>query len=253
MPPLTGNAQRMPLEAPQFHAKAAVFENKGEENMIAISNPIDIDSQQVLYSIGYADGCEPPPRVESLVNDYVENVHDLIAPSFSFVIRDVEMVLGSSVVIEGSIIFQSHIIARLLEQCEKVAVFTLTIGNLLEEMANLLAEDGLVIQAMVLDAIGSVATEKVADFVQERIGRVANAVGFHISRRFSPGYCDWEVNQQKMVFQAMDGDTAGVKLTEGCMMLPQKSISGIIGISSSDVEKYNPCKTCNKRDCVGRR
>ncbi|GAH91002.1 unnamed protein product, partial [marine sediment metagenome] len=50
------------------------------------------------------------------------------------------------------------------------------------------------------------------------------------SRRLSPGYCDWKIDQQKMVFRAMKDDSAGVRLTEECLMLPQKSISGIIGI-----------------------
>ena len=221
--------------------------------MTAISNLADIDSQEVLQSIGYTNGCEPPVRMTSLVNDYLENISDFIAPSYSSVIRNVEIALGSSVVIEGSIIFQSEAIARLLKHCEKVAVFALTIGNLFEEMVGQLAEDGLIVQATVLDAIGSAATEKVADVVQERIGEVAKAQGLCISRRFSPGYCDWEVAQQEMVFRAMRGDTAGVHLTEGFLMLPQKSISGIIGIGPHDIENYNPCTTCNRHDCGDRR
>jgi len=51
----------------------------------------------------------------------------------------------------------------------------------------------------------------------------------------------------------MKGDYAGVKLTDGCLMIPRKSISGIIGIGPIEIEKYNPCNTCDKLDCVGRR
>ncbi len=37
-------------------------------------------------------------------------------------------------------------------------------------------------------------------------------------------------------------------------MIPRKSISGIIGIGSNgNVQDYNPCKTCEKHDCLGRR
>ena len=221
--------------------------------MVVISNRIDIDSQQVLHNIGYGTDYEPSARIESLVNEYVDNVCHLVEPSYSYVIKGISLVQGSRVVIEGSVTFKSKVIARLLEQCEKVAVFIVTTGNRLEEIVCHLAEDRLVLQAAVLDAIGSGVTETVADFVQGRIGEVASAQGLCISRRFSPGYCDWEVSQQKMLFRAMNGDYAGVHLTRGCLMLPQKSISGIIGIGSSEVENYNPCKTCNKHDCIGRR
>ncbi|MFC1995291.1 vitamin B12 dependent-methionine synthase activation domain-containing protein [Chloroflexota bacterium] len=76
-----------------------------------------------------------------------------------------------------------------------------------------------------------------------------------MSRRFSPGYCDWELSQQKMVFRAMNGDFAGIRLTEECLMVPQKSISGIMGLGTCDsnIENYNPCVTCKERDCPGRR
>ena len=131
----------------------------------------------------------------------------------------------------------------------------MTIGKHLEETAYQLAEDGLVLQATVLDAIGSGAAERVADLVQDKIRETANTQGLVTSPRFSPGYCDWDVDQQKTIFQAVDGDALGIYLTERYLMIPRKSISGIIGIgpSNSDVENYNSCKTCKKYDCLGRR
>ncbi len=134
-------------------------------------------------------------------------------------------------------------------------MFVVTIGNLLEEATCQLAEDGCILQATVLDAIGSNAAEKVANSVQDKISKVANEQGLCISQRFSPGYCDWDIGQQRMLFRALSNDSAGVRLTEGCLMLPRKSISGIIGIGSfeSNVENYNPCNPCKKQDCPGRR
>lgn len=223
--------------------------------MVAVSNQIDIDSVQVLRNIGYTNGDNLPVRLVTLISDYVEYANHIIDPLYSCIIRNVEMVQDDDSVIEGSFLFKSGVIARLLEQCQKVAVFALTIGDYLEETVNQLAEDGLVLQATVLDAIGSVAVESVADFVQNRIKDVAHAKGLCVSRRFSPGYCDWDVSQQKKVFQIVNGESAGVQLTDGCLMIPQKSISGIIGIGSCDsnVENYNPCNTCLKEDCPGRR
>ena len=223
--------------------------------MLAVVDQTDIgiDTQQVLHNIGYSINSEPPTRISSLVDQYSENAIDLVEPLYSFAMRDIVSVRRPRVFIEDSVIFESAVISQLLEQCEKVAVFVLTIGNQLEEVVCQLAEDGLVLQATVLDAIGSIAAEKLADLVQDRVSEMASAQGLYTSYRFSPGYCDWGVEQQKMVFRAMNGDSADVRLTEECMMLPQKSISGIIGIGPYEVMKYNPCKNCKKRDCVGRR
>ena len=220
--------------------------------MVTASNRFNINRQQVFRDIGYCTDCEPSARVVSLVNEYTENAYHLIEPSYSCIIRNIKLVQGSRAVLEDSIAFDSEVIARLLERCKKVAVFTLTIGNYLEETVAQLA-NRLILQAAVLDAIGSDVTEKLADFVQDKVSEVARNQGLTISRRFSPGYCDWNVNQQKMIFRAMGDDSAGVRLTDGCLMMPRKSISGIIGIGPHEVENYNPCKTCDKQDCVGRR
>jgi len=223
--------------------------------MLAISDDIDVDIKKVLENIGYATDYQPSVRIMSLVNEYIDNAHNFIAPSYSYVIRDVKSVEGSSVVIDGPITLQSEVIASVLAQCEQVAIFALTIGSHLEELVAHLAESGVIVQAAVLDAIGSGAVEKVADFVQERVARAARIKGLYISRRYSPGYCDWDVSQQRMIFQAMNGDFAGIRLTDDCLMLPQKSISGVIGIGPcDDVETYNPCLTCEKHgNCQWRR
>lgn len=226
---------------------------KGDSNMVMANDRFNMNRQRVLRDIGYSLDAKPSFRMESLVNDYIEHAHQFLAPSFSYVIRDIELVAGTSVFIEGGIIFESGVIARLLEQCNKVAVFVLTIGKYLEDMANQLAQDGLVLQSAVLDAIGSDAAERLADSVESHISEVAHNQGLTISRRFSPGYCDWDVTQQKLVFKTMKGDYAGVHLTDSCLMLPRKSISGIIGIGADQVAEYNPCKTCDRRDCIGRR
>jgi len=216
---------------------------------------VEIDRKQVYHYLGYDTDYKLSAGISSLIDEYVEHAHYLIEPSYSYVIRDIEWARGSIAFIEDSIIFKSRVIAQLLEQCHKVAVFLVTIGKHLEETAHQLANDGLMLQATVLDAIGSDAVEKVADFIQGKIGEAASGQGLVTSRRFSPGYCDWNIGQQRMIFWALNGDTLGIRLTGECLMIPQKSISGIIGIgsSSSNVENYNPCKTCKKYNCPGRR
>ena len=143
---------------------------------------LNIDRQQVLSHIGYCDDYEPSFRIKSLVNDYIENYPNLIESSYSYTIRDIGSIHKNYVSIGDSVILKSKVIARLLEQCEKIVIFVLTIGNHLEEMVAYLAENGLVLQATVLDAIGSDATEQLAVFVEERIRNIASSLGLSISR-----------------------------------------------------------------------
>lgn len=224
-------------------------------NSVIDVEDVKIDRKRVCHRIGYSAGQKPSARVSSLMDEYIDNVHHLIVPHYSYAIRNVERVQDSRVFIEGSIILESKVIARLLEQCQKVALFVMTIGNHLEETTQCLLDDGLILQSAVLDAIGSNAAEKTAGSIQDEVKAVSAKYGYIISPRFSPGYCDWDIKQQQMIFQAVDGDSLGVHLTETNLMIPRKSISGIIGIGTpeSNVSDYNPCKKCRKHDCTSRR
>ncbi|NQT73306.1 MAG: hypothetical protein HQ553_11165 [Chloroflexi bacterium] len=216
---------------------------------------IDIDRQIVCRYIGYSRDVEPSPRIASLLDEYIENAKHLIEPSYSYVIKNVHEVNDNCATVEDSVCFEGKVISKLLDRCDKVAIFVLTIGGRLEEIAAQLADDNMIVESYVLDAIGSSAVENLAEFVQGIIGETAYHRGFSISRRFSPGYCDWDISQQEKVFQALDGHSSVVKLSPEHLMTPQKSISGIIGMapSQNDVATYNPCKTCEKHNCVGRR
>lgn len=216
---------------------------------------IELDKRHILRRIGYKDDCEPSSRIAALISDHVQIAKQLIKPSYSYVISNIDMVRESNIFIGECVVFRSHVIARLLEQCQQVGAFLVTIGNKLEDEAARLADERSILESYVMDAIGSSAVEKIAELLEAEIRKTASTEGLCISRRFSPGYCDWSIRQQKELFRMVDGGSVGVRLTAGYLMIPQKSISGIVGIGPScvDIEAYNPCRTCNKRNCLGRR
>ncbi len=213
-----------------------------------------VEKQEVLNRIGYGDADNISARIDSLVDDYIDNYHEFIVESSYCVYKDIGDISGNHVSID-SITFKSGVLTRLLGECEYTAVFVLTIGSYLEELVTYLSTKGMVLQATVLDAVGSGAVEILAGEIEAEIRREAAANGLVVSRRFSPGYCDWDISQQRGFFRLLDGHTASVALTENMLMMPRKSISGIIGIGlpGRDVEKYNPCLICQKKDCPGRR
>ena len=220
-----------------------------------IQMDIEIDPRQVCRYLGYKADVEPSPRIASLLDECMGLAQQLLQPAYSHVFKEIQAVRGSKVFIEDGLVLQGSSISQLLRRCAKVAVFVLTIGGALEELAGRLGDEGLIVKAYVLDAMGSTAAEKLADLVQASIATAARAEGLCISRRFSPGYCDWDIGQQQVVFNALGGDFAGVRLTEDCLMVPQKSVSGLIGVGpcGEGVETYNPCATCDRRNCLARR
>jgi cobalamin-dependent methionine synthase I len=80
-------------------------------------------------------------------------------------------------------------------------------------------------KGLILDAIGSEATEQVARQTDRLLCKKAREMNLWPSKRFSPGYRSWNIEEQRYLFQVLPGEEIGVTLNESCMMIPRKSVS----------------------------
>ena len=104
-----------------------------------------------------------------------------------------------------------------------------------------------------VDAVASELVEAAMNHIQDRLAETVGADGRHITNRFSPGYCCWPVSEQHKLFSLLPRGFCGITLTESALMLPIKSVSGIIGIGHNVSKMDYPCKLCDMRDCIYRR
>jgi len=201
---------------------------------------VNIDKNEVCRYLGYK-GDKPSKDISSLIDSEIARAYKLIKPIYTYALKAIDSVRNHEVFLEGPLVFTSRTISYVLSDCEWVAVFLVTIGDDLEKESLKLIEKGDMLKATILDAIGSEAADKAAGKLQDVIEGIAKTKERQITLRYSPGYCDWDVSQQKLLFQAIDSASVGVRLTESCMMVPLKSISGIIGIGKLDTTKPPPC------------
>ena len=143
---------------------------------------------------------------------------------------------------------QSAMFAFLVDRCSEMrqaVFFVSTIGTELEEMAR--SRHGLFHQ-WVFDKIGAELIEIVADDLECSIRERLFNGQMQCSRRISPGYCDWPLDGQRVVFRALDADMIDVTLSSRMVMTPCKSISGVL-VAAQTVGVINPCSQCMERQC----
>lgn len=130
-----------------------------------------------------------------------------------------------------------------------------TIGAALEIHANRLINNGQGATGLIADAIGTIAAEQTADYVESRIQEHWGRLGWKTSRRYAPGYCGWELQAQKYLLGYFP-DTIGIQLTGGYLMVPEKSLSFVCLLGKtgdfSNI-KLGDCKRCRQEDCPYRR
>lgn len=68
----------------------------------------------------------------------------------------------------------------------------------------------------------------------------------YMTSRFSPGYGDYPVSCQKQILAYLDAQQKlGIRLTEGCMMVPCKSVTALLGIADHPVTGHlASCSEC---------
>ena len=174
-------------------------------------------------------------HIERNIAGAIERAHDLLRTAGIYVI-------GSGSDLRGSSVF---------EGLERVAYCVCTIGSALEEEATRLSDEGELLQAVLLDAAGSVAAEAVAEYMDGCIREEAAAMGLKTSCRASPGYGDWDVREQAKIFRIVPAERIGVTLSESSMMIPRKSVSFAIHIDERPkrLRSENSCRNCDQADC----
>lgn len=159
--------------------------------------------------------------------------------------------ITSAVKKTGDFRIASKRLASELKGVTEFYFFLVTIGGGLEKTATESMSKGNDLKGYLFDRIGSFAVESLAENLEENLRREYGRKGKSVSMRFSPGYCDWPIEEQFALSKILDFSKAGVRLTESCMMIPQKSISGVIAVGPKGLfkDKKPPCYSCDVKDC----
>jgi hypothetical protein len=158
-----------------------------------------------------------------------------------------------TICLDNDIVFRSNKLSKTLKDSEESVCFVGTVGRGIEGEINRLMRENSLADAYIIDALGSVAVESMVDQFQHQMDGKYKRQGKAVTLRFSPGYCDWPITEQKKLFRAFDHQDIDVDLLDSCLMRPRKSISGIFGVAPTTGSPYNPCVHCKRLDCEARR
>jgi len=181
------------------------------------------------------------------------NSHNQIAGGY--IIKEVESIniKDGTIKIDNVILNVGSQICGYLKEASHIALFVCTGGNIFTRITNEYNADREYLEAFVADAIGSLTVEKAMDKVQEDLGLFLKSKNMKISNRYSPGYCNWALSDQKTLFGLIGENSTGVNLNNSYLMQPIKSVSGIIGIGTDIKKREYGCDICRNTTCIYRK
>ena len=171
-------------------------------------------------------------RAKALMKEAKKEALSVIKPVVIYRDLKIKRIGDDKVYLEDKIVFKSRSIAKLLQGCEKATVFAVTIGPELGKLVSVCFRKRERAKGVIIDAIGSEVADEIADELNERLNVRAKKSGWVLTRRFSPGYGDFSLSNQKVLFKVLNLNKYGVKLSKSYIMKPEKSVTAILGWKS---------------------
>jgi hypothetical protein len=198
-----------------------------------------LEEREIYRLLGYGKRGESSREdVRAVVADMKNAAGSLIEPRGAFAIHPRE-----EVEVKGP-----------FEGARQVGFGLCTIGGVLEARVRELFASGEYLEGLILDTIGSVAVESVADGLNFLICTAGGKMGLAGDRRSSPGYGSWSLENQALFFDLLPHTALGMSLTSSFMMVPRKSISFAVNLKENGgAWNYTRCARCGLRDCPYRR
>jgi len=209
------------------------------------SIPVKLDLEEVLKRVHMRNKSE---SVEKSIQELIEIARPIAKPKAIYEVSYVDNKNEDSLDI-GGVRFTSRILRVNLDKIERVFPYVVTCGRELDKI-DFPSHD--FIKDYCLDQIKETVLFLARSYLEDYL-RTKYALGG--MSRMAPGagsVADWPITQQKELFSIFGNveDLIGVKLTDKCLMIPIKSVSGIYFPTEI---RFESCQLCPREGCIGRR
>lgn len=207
---------------------------------------IEIPRKEVYRYLGYGKQ-QPDQPTKEAVEVCIQQLAACVPKS---IWKEFDLKLDEDRISFEQIQVQSKDLAKNLKGCTKVICLATTLGIVPDR---LIARANIANKAhsVILQAAACAMIEEYTDQINALIIQDAKEQGYFCRPRFSCGYGDFKLEHQKDFIRILNmPKTIGVTLTDGCLMVPYKSVTAVIGLSRKEGTKVlSGCQSCEKENC----
>jgi hypothetical protein len=214
---------------------------------------LTVSKNEIVSTLGYPDRTIPA-HFEEMIDEVLTRLSEYCKIQAGYRLLDVRKPddRNDGVFVGDKFFKLQKIVTSQLRNSEKAALFVCTIGPAMETWAKKLSSEGDAARSYLVDTVASVTEEQAVDVLHDHIETQMKMRGLKTTNRYSPGYCNWSVSEQHLLFSFFPANFCGITLTESALMIPIKSVSGIIGIGTAVKRVDYTCDTCGVKDCTYR-
>ena len=195
---------------------------------------ITLPVRSIYARLGFRKGVtELKPAEKEKVDKTIEEAKDIVHLKGAARIIGILQVDHVGIELEDGIILSSSSLARMLSGCTQVLLMGATAGqDIMDAIAQATSSDNLT-RAVVLDAVASEMTDGALDWITDYVNQdLVRRVQHLTKKRFSAGYGDFYLENQKTMYDLLRMETIGVSITDRCILIPEKSVTAVAGVAA---------------------
>lgn len=211
-----------------------------------------INQKEALRYLGYV-GENPDESIQLILNESEKHLIEIIEPRYIYRCFDLDFLDNQAVLNGCKLKLVGKDINNHLNGCEKAILMCATLSVNVDRFIRVTQVTDMT-KAVIIDSLASVAIEQICDNIQEEIADEFK--NYHLTFRYSPGYGDFPIELQKDFLNVLNAPKKiGLTATEDSILTPKKSVTAIIGLSKSEIEKVKKdCQDCNLHEtCIYRK
>jgi len=208
-----------------------------------------LQKKELFLLMGYGSHT-PSEDILKIIDEQFSYLQTICRPYCGYKICYGKPINKKQLEIEGVIINPGKIITSAMKEAEQIAVFTATLGGEFDNWLHTLHMGDNILYDFIANSIGSVLAEGIVNELMDQLLFDVAKNGLQISNTYSPGYCDWALTEQRKLFSILPSGKTRIKLTDSCLMLPVKSVSGIVAIGKDVKKRAYKCEICTMNNCV---
>ena len=210
-------------------------------------SPEDLPEKEVWFAMGYRDSV-PEERIQEMVRELRDKLVPKATLRYMYQVVEAEKLSSRTVRFADKTFTPEGIICSYLKGMTHALLFIGSAGWEFDKAKEeLKAEDDIVVD-YIADSIGTVLAEMtVARIEKDYAGSQS------ISMPYSPGYCNWNIREQHLLFSLFPEHPCGIVLTDSSLMTPEKSVSGFFALGETLQRQPYHCEICKNKRCYKRR
>ena len=171
------------------------------------------------------------PKAKNETEAHIEAAVSLISLRGSFLRLKISDTDGQMIKFVSGVNFSSKKLSRFLRACPEAVLMGATAGADIMDAIKEKTTQGDLQAAVVYDATASEMADAALGWIMDYINQLIRREGKTLlPRRFSAGYADFDLSNQKTIYELLNLDELGVRITEACILLPEKSVTAVGGI-----------------------